>query len=155
MMEAVARALPAAVPRASSLRQNVPLRSTRVTRSKRPAATTTPSAGRAGSGGFMVGRLVSPPPFLTRAARHPASPSCRTGAAAGGNCPLCKGLGGGVHEGHEAAAVHDAGPALQQPRRLEPAGAGAGEMQGLLERARDRFRRHGAMWSACYTRRES
>ena len=39
--------------------------------------------------------------------------------------------------------MHDARPALKQPRRLEPAGAGAGKVQGLREGARDGVRRQG------------
>jgi hypothetical protein len=39
--------------------------------------------------------------------------------------------------------VHDARPALKLPRRLDLAGAGAGEAQSLLEGARDGVRRQG------------
>jgi len=47
----------------------------------------------------------------------------------------------GVHQGREAAAVHDAGPALQDSRRLETAVLTAREREGAIERLRDGVQR--------------
>src|SRR5207247_7773403 len=55
-----------------------------------------------------------------------------------------------IHEGDEAAAVHDAGPALKLPGRLEMTVGAAHEREGAIECLRDGVQCR-PIFDACYT----